>query len=175
MSVSTSVSTSVSAGLNTQHGSALIVSLIMLTAVTFLAIVNLQSSTTQVRIVNNLQTKETVFHTSKRELITKYVKYRKNGNSSDDLAASIEQAVNNSVASVLTDVAIDTSQIDSITSSLRFKNNTPVNFNYGFSSDSSIGHLTQMQFEVLTETVDKSERFSSSQLLGFTFQRISAN
>ncbi len=161
--------------LGNQRGSALIVSLIMLTAVTFLAVVNLQSSTTQVRIVQNLQTKETVFHTSKRELITKYVKYRKNGNSSDDLAQAIEEAVNDSVATLTADVTIDTDQIDHIDSSLRYKNNTPVNFNYGFSSDSSIGHMTQMQFEVATETVDKSQRFSSSQLLGFTFQRISAN
>ena len=131
-----------STGPDNQRGSALIVSLIMLTAVTFLAVVNLQSSTTQVRIVNNLQTKETVFHTSKRELITKYVKYRKSGDSSDDLATAIEEAVNDSVASLTADVIIDATQIDHINSSLRYKNNTPVNFNYGFAASSSVGHMT---------------------------------
>lgn len=161
--------------LTRQRGSALIVSLIMLTAVTFLAIVNLQSSTTQIRIVSNLQTKETVFHTSKRELVSKFVKYRQNGNSSDEMSAAIESWADDDIASLSADVAIDTAVIDSIDTTLQYMNNTPVNFNYGFSSDSSVGHMTRMKFEIATETMDKTKRFSSSQELGFTFQRISAN
>ncbi len=161
--------------LNKQRGSALIVSLIMLTAVTFLAIVNLQGSTTQIRIVNNLQIKETVFHTTKRELGSKYSKYRNDPDNSTDLSEAIEKSTDDSVASVDADVAVDSTQIDSITSTLRYRNTTPVNFNYGFSSSSSAGHLTQMQFEVASETLDKTERFSSSQDLGFTYLRISAN
>lgn len=158
-----------------QRGSALVVSLIMLTAVTFLAIVNLQSSTTQIRIVSNLQTKETVFHTSKREVLSKFSKYRRNGQSSDEMSLAISQWVNGDVASLSADVAVDTDVINSINTTLRFRNNTPVNFNYGFSSDSSVGHLTRMKFELVTDTLDKTQRFSSSQDLGFTFQRISAN
>ena len=161
--------------LKKQRGSALIVSLIMLTAVTFLAIVNLQGSTTQIRIVNNLQTNETVFHTSKRELGTKYSKYRNDPDNSTEMSNAIEQSASDAVYTVTADVPVDTTLIDSITSTLRYKNNTPVNFNYGFSSDSSVGHMTQMQFEVATETLDKTERFTSEQLLGFTFKRISAN
>ncbi len=160
---------------NRQRGSALMVSLIMLTAVTFLAIVNLQSSTTQIRIVSNLQTKETVFHTSKREVVSKFVKYRKNGDNSDEMSDAIESWADGTIASLSADVAVDTSVINSINTTLRYMNNTPVNFNYGFSSDSSVGHMTRMKFEVATETLDKTQRFSSSQELGFTFQRISAN
>ena len=91
------------------------------------------------------------------------------------MSLAISQWVNGDVASLSADVAVDTDVINSINTTLRFRNNTPVNFNYGFSSDSSVGHLTRMKFELVTDTLDKTQRFSSSQDLGFTFQRISAN
>ena len=49
-------------------GAALVISLVMLTAVTFLAVVSLQRSTLQVRMVGNTQMKEQVFHTAMSEL-----------------------------------------------------------------------------------------------------------
>ena len=75
------------------EGSALIVSLVMLTAVTFLAILSLQSSTTQIRMVTNLEIKEEIFHTTARELNTKYNKYRDQSQGIDKLQAAIEASV----------------------------------------------------------------------------------
>jgi hypothetical protein len=76
-----------------QQGSALIVSLVMLTSVTFLAILSLQGSTTQLRVVGNLQIKEDVFHTSKRELGSQYDGYRNELAKVQELSLAMEGAV----------------------------------------------------------------------------------
>ncbi len=81
-------------------GAALIVSLVMLTAVTFLAVVSLQRSTLQVRMVGNTQLKEQTFHTSMSELAAKYELW--------GLGASKTQALADSMTSVLVenDIAV---------------------------------------------------------------------
>ncbi|MFT4530156.1 MAG: Tfp pilus assembly protein PilX [Gammaproteobacteria bacterium] len=59
-----------------ENGAALIVSLIMLTAVTYLAVVSLQRSTLQVRMVGNSQLKQTSFIAASSELQTIYTDIR---------------------------------------------------------------------------------------------------
>jgi len=56
--------------IQSQRGVALVVSLIMLTAVTYLAVVSLQRSSLQVRMVGNSQLKQTSFIAAQSELST---------------------------------------------------------------------------------------------------------
>ena len=51
-----------------QRGSALIVSLVILTAITFLALISIQSSSVQLKMVNNSQKSEAVFQSALSEL-----------------------------------------------------------------------------------------------------------
>ena len=150
-----------------QTGSALIVSLIMLTSVTFLAVLSLQSSTTQIRIVSNLQIKEDVFHTSKRELTTKYDSYRKTDAYSDELLSA--WGLFGASKRVDTGVMIDTSNYRSITSQVSSQSNIQTSMNNGWSEGNSVGYFAPLPFEIHSTTVDKSDRFTSDQVLGFVF------
>ncbi len=150
-----------------QTGSALIVSLIMLTSVTFLAVLSLQSSTTQIRIVSNLQIKEDVFHTSKRELATKYDSYRKSANNSDELLSAVSLA--GAAHRVDTGVVIDSSSYRSISSQVTSQSDIATSMNYNWSEGNSVGYFAPLLFEIHSTTVDKSDRFKSEQVLGFMF------
>jgi len=164
-----------------QQGSALIVSLIMLTSVTFLAIISLQSSTTQIRIVNNLQIKEDIFHTSKRELGSQYDAYK---NSMDKIQELSEAMAGSAILASdgspspqpkLLDPIVDTSGGYYVqTTQVRYSSIVPVNLNYSFAKDSSVGNISSMPFELLSETADSSDRFRSSQRLGFKYNVPSA-
>ena len=159
-----------------QTGSALIISLIMLTSVTFLAVLSLQSSTTQIRIVSNLQIKEEVFHTSKRELSNQYSDYKDIAAKIAELSLAMEKAVSGggqgSAASRSLSVAvaseIDTAQF-SQESTLAYQKTTPVNLNYSFGKDSSVGVISSLPFELTSETENSNGRFRSFQRQGFTY------
>lgn len=62
--------------IKTQSGAVLAVSLIMLTAITFLAFMGMQRSGLQTRIVANIQQKEIVFNDAKAEFETAFGEYR---------------------------------------------------------------------------------------------------
>jgi hypothetical protein len=164
-----------------QQGSALIVSLVMLTSVTFLAILSLQGSTTQLRVVGNLQIKEDVFHTSKRELGSQYDSYRNELTKVQELSLAMEGAVKENADGAPTPEAISLdSMLDTTTepytqlSQLRYTQRIPVNLNYSFAKDSSVGAISSMPFEIVSVTTDKSERFHSNQRLGFKYNVPSA-
>jgi hypothetical protein len=153
----------------------------MLTSVTFLAILSLQGSTTQIRIVSNLQIKEDVFHTSKRELGSQYDAYKDQMDKIQELSLAMEGAVkkNSDGVSAPESISIDPI-LDTVTgaytqlSQLRYTKKIPVNLNYSFAKDSSVGAISSMPFEIVSLTKDNSERFSSSQRLGFKYNVPSA-
>lgn len=165
-----------------QTGSALIVSLIMLTSVTFLAVLSLQSSTTQIRIVSNLQIKEDVFHTSKRELGAQYSAYKDDMNKIQELSNAMEKAVVTDDSGdpapesldLAPEVALDSKYYSSLDSQLRYTKTIPVNLNYNFAKDSSVGSMSSMPFEIVSVTTDATERFRSTQRLGFKYNVPSA-
>jgi len=157
-----------------QNGSALLVSLVMLTSVTFLAVLSLQSSTTQLKVVSNLQIKEDMFHTSKRELTSQYDGYRDDINKIKELSKAMENAVLKNEDNVLTPKPFDidaaiTLESKSAKSSISYTKKTPVNLNYSFAKDSSVGAMTSMPFEILSTISDSTGRFHSSQRLGFKY------
>jgi hypothetical protein len=163
-----------------QQGSALIVSLIMLTSVTFLAILSLQGSTTQIRIVSNLQIKEDVFHTSKRELNSQYDGYRNQISKIQEMSDAMTKSVSTNSAGDVTPNLDLTPILDTnngeyvLSSSLRYFNKVPVNLNYNFAKDSSVTTMSWLPFEITSETTDSSARFHSNQRLGFKYNVPSA-
>lgn len=152
-----------------QQGSALIVSLIMLTSVTFLAILSLQGSTTQIRIVSNLQIKEDVFHTTKRELDKQYDGYRDDMDKLDELTDAFQKSVLGLEASLTPEVQYDQKNIGGVISAVKSLQATPVNLNFTFAKNSSVGALSTMKFELASSVTDSSERFNSRQRLGFNY------
>ncbi len=153
-----------------QKGSTLIVSLVLLTSVTLLSLINMNISTNQIRIVTNLQTKETLFYTTRSEVMAKFLKYRKDGTSSSEMSLAIEKSTEDDVAVLDADIPGDPEEISSVSTTLRYRNTAPVNMNYAFSANNSIGHMAIRQFEISSKTTDKTGRFRTTQLLGFTFQ-----
>ena len=152
------------------EGSALIVSLVMLTAVTFLAILSLQSSTTQIRMVTNLEIKEEIFHTTARELNTKYNKYRDQSQGIDKLQAAIEASVSdNPLLTLEADIDIANEKIDRISSVLEYTSKIPPSLNFGLSDENTVGGLIRLPFEMSADVVDTSKRYQSKQILGFNF------
>ena len=152
-----------------QTGSALIVSLIMLTSVTFLAVLSLQSSTTQIRIVSNLQIKEDVFHTSKRELSKQYDGYRDDVNKLDELNDAFENSILGQANELPPEVSYNQNDIGSIASAVTALQATPVNLNFSFAKNSSVGALATMKFELSADVTDSTNRFTSRQHLGFKY------
>lgn len=159
-----------SVAMTAQKGSTLIVSLILLTSVTLLSLINMNISTNQIRIVTNLQTKETLFYTTRSEVMSKYLKYRKDGSSSSEMSLAIEKSTEDQVAVLSADVPADPEEISQITTTLRYRNTAPVNMNYAFTANNSIGHMAIRQFEISSITSDITGRYKATQLLGFTFQ-----
>lgn len=159
--------------LDKQRGSALIVSLIMLTSVTFLAILNLQGSTTQIRIVSNMQIKEEMFYTTERQLIAKFETYKNQRGKSTDLKESIPLSINDEFddqfKNIDTDINFDSEKVGSISSKVRHIRTSDSTVSNSVITGNSKGSFSVKSFEIISEAVDKSERFNSEQLSGFSY------
>lgn len=152
-----------------QQGSALIVSLIMLTSVTFLAIISLQGSTTQIRIVTNLQIKEDVFHTTKRELNSHFDGIKNDVTKIINLSLAMEKSSVGEVAELVTDISHESSKFHAIKSDLKYINKVPINLNYSFTNETSNSMFAPIIFEINSAALDSTERFKSEQTLGFKY------
>lgn len=85
---------------NSQQGSALIISLVILTAITIGAVVAMQRSTLQVRMVGNMQHQQNVFNAAQSDLSALIDQLRDPANASLTLNKSI-QAENQSAGSTI--------------------------------------------------------------------------
>lgn len=146
-----------------QQGSALIVSLIMLTSVTFLAILSLQSSTTQIRIVSNLQIKEDVFHATSREQDHQYDKVVNDPDKLDELYAAVTQ---DGPTTMVQEVVFENKNV---TSELDYVGTISAGLNYTLAANSSAGAITSYPFRLSTQGTEKSGKIGSSMDLGYTF------
>jgi hypothetical protein len=146
-----------------QQGSALIVSLVMLTSVTFLAILSLQGSTTQLRVVGNLQIKEDVFHSTTREQNHQYSKVVNDLNKLDEMFEAVQQ----------TD-AVTLSQIVSfsdktVSSEVEYIGTIPPGLNFTTEGESTAGSVTPYPFRLVTNGVDQSQKVNSNMIQGYTY------
>ncbi|MEQ3693566.1 MAG: pilus assembly PilX N-terminal domain-containing protein [Thalassolituus sp.] len=156
-----------------QRGSALVVSLVMLTSVTFLAVLSLQGSTTEIRIVANMQIKQEMFYTTERELSAKFNRYKETKANSQELKDAKPLSTNALIADqfkdVRTEITVDATKIDSAKSKLRYINIATSTVNNNLIVGSSLGSFAIAPFEIIAETTDLSKRFKSEQLTGFSY------
>ena len=166
-----------------QRGAALIVSLVMLTAVTFLAVLSLQSSSTQVKMVSNTAIRESVFQAaiSALESAQNEIKTSSTGTNMLAEAMSSVQLLNGEVVlsqdSLMPMYEKTTTDRNYVYSEKSLK---PVTLdvqylghgtamNYTISGDSSIGRFTRHPFEMTSDAQDRAELVRSNQSIGFTF------
>jgi len=165
------------------RGAALIISLVMLTAVTFLAVISLQNSSTQVKMVSNTQIRETVFQASMSALETQLNDISRSPAGTDILAEAMSNVQLNN-GEVVTDQETLTPMFDKVSSDKQYSYNDkalkPVSIsitytgagstlNYSLAGDSSVQRFNKHPFEVDSVASDRSDMFTSDQNLGFTF------
>lgn len=170
-------------------GAALIISLVMLTAVTFLAVVSLQRSTLQVRMVGNTQMKEQVFHTAMSELEANFQSINEGTQDVGKLIAEATNSVvfdekgnplpqkNNDGQDILDSVQYQSVPIATgdafknspvaINTSVLFLGNGAQN-THTFSGGSSVGKFIAYKFE-LNSIASLSGSIASDQILGITY------
>ncbi|MFT6655115.1 MAG: Tfp pilus assembly protein PilX [Marinomonas primoryensis] len=146
-----------------QQGSALIVSLIMLTSVTFLAILSLQGSTTQIRIVSNLQIKEDMFHSTTREQNHQYSKAVNDPKTLDDMFEAIQQTDPVTLDQIVnfTDKAVS--------SEVEYIGTIPPGLNYTTVDESTAGSITPYPFLITTNGVDQAQKIGAAMIQGYTY------
>lgn len=152
-----------------QRGSALIVSLIMLSAVTFLAIVSMEGSSVQLKMIANTQQSERVFQNVLSELEGQYSASKEGGSLEDTLG---EATRNSSIDPETGEVSYKAVTASTVTSS---GNNLSVqvvasgrrNLNGQLNGSTSAGNFGQIKFEIIAnESIN--DIFTSSQTFGIT-------
>ncbi|WP_300427222.1 pilus assembly PilX N-terminal domain-containing protein [uncultured Thalassolituus sp.] len=164
-------------------GAALIVSLIMLTAVTFLAVISLQNSSTQVKMVGNTQTRESVFQAGMSALETLVSDFSAEKDGTTILSDAMTNTVQVNGEAVINQDTLNP-MFDKATPGKRYSYNDqalkPVSvsvsyqgpggsLNFSLSGDSSVQKFNKHPFLAEAGAEDRSERFASDQNLGFTF------
>jgi Tfp pilus assembly protein PilX len=146
-----------------QQGSALIVSLIMLTSVTFLAILSLQGSTTQIRIVSNLQIKEDMFHSTTREQNHQYSKVVNDPKTLDDMFAAIQQT------DPVTLERVVSFSDKAVSSEVEYIGTIAPGLNFTTVDESTAGSITPYPFRLATNGVDQAQKVSAAMIQGYTY------
>jgi len=157
-----------------QNGSALIVSLMMLTSITLLAVVSLQSSTTQIRIITNLEIREEIFHTTRRELVKQYDGYADDLDKQAELFDAYSASSSSGTTLLVPQISMTDGDINGVDSTLELLNSTPLSMNFTFAKNSSTGKMSTMKYELQSSVEDSTRKFQSQQRMGFNFYAISA-
>ena len=162
-----------------QRGSALIVSLVILTAITFLALISIQSSSVQLKMVNNSQKSEAVFQSALSEL---EAQFSESGKTSSAILDKLHEArylveIDPDTGEVVLDATSgeptyqpvsltrETSGRESITISARFTGRNTINAT--LNGDISAGVFQYLPFEFSVRS-DLNSMFSSDQTLGIS-------
>ncbi|SIS41462.1 MAG: hypothetical protein C9355_11210 [Thalassolituus maritimus] len=153
--------------MKSQKGSALIVSIGMLTAVTLLAVVSLQGSTTQLKIVNNFQIREEVFTTTNRELKSQFSVFQDKQLTSAPLHNARTKVANGTSEELEPLVETAGTKIGSVETSVKVTNMIGTGLNNSLMKGSTSGKSSWINFELTANSKDQTERFSSNQLMGF--------
>lgn len=159
--------------LSQQRGSVLITTLVILTAVTTIAVLSMQKSTTNTRMVGNTQLFENSFQIAMSELDSKFEEYRQAA-----VNPQLQQAIQaRSTNNPLVDVggtpnpnAALYSQINSlvIESNLEYKGGIN-NIDHTLSSDNSIGMIKKYTFILSTNARINNANIYSKQEKEFSF------
>ena len=161
--------------MKSQKGSALIVSIGMLTAVTLLAVVSLQGSTTQLKIVNNFQIREEVFTATNRELKSQFSVFQDKQLTSDPLNNARAKVAYGTSEELEPLVETAGTKIGSVETSVKATNMIGTGLNNSLMMGSTSGKSSWVNFELSANSKDQTERFSSNQLMGFKIKTSNVN
>jgi Tfp pilus assembly protein PilX len=161
--------------MKSQKGSALIVSIGMLTAVTLLAVVSLQGSTTQLKIVNNFQIREEVFTATNRELKSQFSVFQDKQLTSDPLNNARAKVAYGTSEELEPLVETAGTKIGSVETSVKATNMIGTGLNNSLMMGSTSGKSSWVNFELSANSKDQTERFSSNQLMGFKIKTFNVN
>ncbi|HBS41120.1 MAG TPA: hypothetical protein DEA26_00465 [Oceanospirillales bacterium] len=154
-----------------QTGSALVVSLIMLSAVTFLAIISMESSSVQLKMVSNSQKSEQVFQAALSELEAQFSESNEYGDAEDTLYEAMTSFTTDEDGNFLS-LPVDADQISTgygtdLSTSVIYTGDPTTHINRTFNGDTSASKFQRRFFTFNTEA-DISERFNSDQSMGFS-------
>lgn len=164
-------------------GTTLVISMILLTTITFLAMLGMQQSSVQLRMINNTQIAEVIFQVSMSELESKYEKISSDSSETSMLAQAINSVLQQEEEAVIDpDTLLPIYEAISVTpeanyyDTYQYNTDTQVqyqgngnNLNYSLSVGSSVGRFTSHPFHISSNSTDQSERFNSTQTMGMTF------
>jgi len=166
--------------LNHARGAALIVTLMLLTATTMVALVSLQGAGLNIKMVNNTQSKESVFQVAMSELETNFNRVRQDTALLAEAAFSV--AMNDSGEVVIDQNSqlpeFKPQSIDSgphydktvIDTNIRYVGRGLMFSRHALGTDTSVGKYSRLPFEISSDAaILNNEAFNSSQTLNISF------
>lgn len=158
--------------LNQQRGSVLITTLVILTAVTTIAVLSMQKSTTNTRMVGNTQLFENSFQIAMSELDSKFEGYRQAA-VSPDLQTAI-RSQNQAAVPIASNANLYAQNSLSLQSTLRYVGGVN-NIDHTLSADNSIGMIKKHTFIMDTNARISNANIYSKQEKEFSFLGRRAN
>lgn len=154
-----------------QAGSALVISLIMLTAVTFLAIISMENSSLQLKMVGNSQKSEAVFQAALSELEAQFSESNEFGDTEDTLYEAMTSFTTDADGNFLsTPVGADritSGSYADLDTNVVYAGDPTTHINRTFNGDTSASKFQRREFTFNTEA-DINDRFTSDQSMGFS-------
>ena len=169
--------------LTTSKGATLAVSLVMLTSVTLLALVSLQRSALQSKMVSNFQIKQTAYDIAYSEVEAKFQDSASQNSDNQNMLAALNSVqlgdngvaqrdpVTNAPLTVPVNLAAESRYGHpnmAIATNLRYTG-TPTSLNHTLSGDSSKGEFTEYQFRIESQ-VNATNNIGSHQAFGFSYK-----
>lgn len=166
---------------NTQNGSVLAISLVLLTAITLLSMMGLQRSGLQTKIVANIQHKEAAFNadlSEQKAQLNAYTKAPSPTDPSPDTLKLLFDIINNFSISSAFEKTQETTVLTAIlnpthlqlSSTIRYRlpeeNSNEINLPIGYEGDTYTNHFFQLDS---TASSNNSSSIASSQRTGFHF------
>ena len=159
---------SLRSSISTQTGSALIISLLMLIAVTLLAIISMESSTLQLKMVSNSQKSKEVFECSISEL---EANFRESTQNNSEILDTLNEARYNLVIesdgseTYLETVGTSIAPCPGASTLSVLYTGLAFNPNDTFNDDTSVGTFEYLDFDLRADS-SLAGRFTSEQILG---------
>ena len=155
------------------RGAALIVSMILLTATTMTALVALQNSSMQIRMVGNTQSKESVFQAAMSELESNFTRVRQDTQLLADAAFSVEMEQGEVKINQDSNLPEFTPQgIDPGPNYKKTQVETSIVYvgRHALGTDTSVGKYSRLPFEINADAaIENNAAFNSSQTLNISF------
>lgn len=156
-----------------QKGSVLITTLVILTAVTLIAILSMQKSTTGLRMVGNTQLFESSFQVALSELNFTFNKYR-NVQSHLDLTQAIQSPNTLQTINGSRNVSHYNQTNLAVQSQIRYEGSVN-NIDHTLSGDNSIGMIKKHNFTIVVNANINNANIGSQQEKEFSFLARKAN